>query len=157
MGKSAFAAFLIFLGLAPLVAAPVVGAETKKDEVPFVDSFPSAREFYYPLLADPTELGYSGRYLWQVGGLRYGEITVGDYLGLLRWKLSPGWYLQWNIGGGVLGRFDMNTVRNALQVADYTACVPFDLHHEHHTVRMGIWHTSSHLGDDFIAKTGVVV
>ena len=131
MEKRTFAALLIFLGIAPFVPATVAGAGTagKEDDSPAVDSFPSAREFYYPLLADPSELGYSGRYLWQVGGQRYGEITVGDYLGLLRWKLAPDWYAQWNIGGGVLGRFDMNTVRNALQVADYTACVPFDLHH----------------------------
>lgn len=158
MGKTALAPLLIVSSIALLFSAPVSAEETApKPEPPFVDSFPSAREYYYPLLADPTELGYSGRYLWQVGGLRYGEITVGDYLGLLRWQLAPDWQLQWNIGGGVLGRFDMNTVRNALQVADYTACVPFDIHHNNQTLRIGLWHTSSHLGDDFLARTNVVV
>lgn len=158
MEKRALAAFLILATVAALPSwSAGADSQTNTEDVPFVDSFPSAREYYYPLMADPTELGYSGRYLWRVGSGRYGEITVGDYLGLLRWQLAPDWQLQWNIGGGVLGRFNMNSVRNALEVADYTACVPLDLHHDNQTLRFGVWHTSSHLGDDFLAKTNIIV
>src|SRR5208282_5095958 len=103
------------------------------------------------------ELGYSGRYLFQVGGKRFGEVTIGDYVGILRWSLAPGWDMQWNMGGGVEARFDLNTSLNALDVADFTLAAPLDIHHDSSTLRIGYWHTSSHLGDDYIGQTGTTV
>ena len=146
----------VFAAILALCAVSV-SAENTPQQPSLMDTFPSAREFYYPLIADPTELGYSGRYLYQVGGGHYAEITVGDYLGLLRWQLPSDWIIQLNIAGGVLARFDMNTIRNALEVTDFTAGLPLDFHHGDSTVRMGIWHTSSHLGDDFLKVNDVVI
>jgi len=144
MARKAIAAILVAW------AVSVSAENVPQQQAPLVDTLPSAQEFYYPLMADPTELGFSGRYFHQTGGADFSEVSLGDYLGVLRLRLPANWVMQLNVGGGVLARFDMSSVRNALEVADYTACLPLDIHRGAHTIRMGYWHTSSHLGDDFI-------
>lgn len=121
-------------------------------------TFPSANDYFEPVLADPTELGYGGRYLLSVGGNRYGEVTIGDYVGLLRWGLRDGHVgVQWNIGGGANARFNLSTTRNQLDIVDFTASSPVDVHWAGgHTVRVAPRHTSSHVGDDYIRRVGVL-
>lgn len=116
-------------------------------------TFPSARDYFEPLLADPAELGYGGRYVLEVGGDRFGEVTIGDYVGLFRWKPGARFGAQLNLGGGANARFNLSTERNNMEVVDFTAALPLDMHAEGgHAVRAGIWHTSSHLGDDLIRR-----
>ncbi|MBI4386995.1 MAG: DUF1207 domain-containing protein [Elusimicrobia bacterium] len=115
--------------------------------------FPSAREHFDPILADGTELGIGGRYLLPLSEDRFGEVSIGDYVGLARWRLGRQTRLQVNLGGGILSRFNFSTVKNSLEVTDFTAAAPFDLTlRGGHAVRFGFWHTSSHLGDDYILR-----
>ncbi|MBI5202588.1 MAG: DUF1207 domain-containing protein [Elusimicrobia bacterium] len=112
----------------------------------------SAREYYEPLMADPTEPSYGGRLLYPPGGNRYGEVTIGDYVGLTRWKIF-GVDTQLNIGGGAISRFNLSTRRNNLEVVDFSAGMPVDFHvAKGRTVRVAYWHVSSHLGDDYIQR-----
>lgn len=141
--------------LTVLVASGARAATVSRRLVPEM-AFPSSREFFDPLMADNAELGYGGRYVMPLGGDTYGEVTLGDYVGLLRWEWVPGLLAQLNLGGGVNARFNLTTPRNQLEVADFTVAVPLDLRWgEAHTVRTGYWHASSHLGDDYIARTAV--
>ena len=115
--------------------------------------FPSAREYYPPLAADPTEPAYGGRMIYPPGGARFGEITIGDHVGLTRWRLADRWNAQLNLGGGVMSRFNMSTERNSLEVVDFDLSVPLDIVFEPNQVlRLAYWHTSSHLGDDYIGR-----
>ena len=112
----------------------------------------SAREYYAPPLADPTEPSYGGRLIYPPGGNRYGEITIGDYVGLTRWRVL-GMDTQLNIGGGAIARFNLTTPQNNLEVVDFSAGMPLDVSvAKGKTLRLAYWHVSSHLGDDYIAR-----
>lgn len=142
-------------GLAWLAApAAALDPEPLIPDVPF----PSAREYFEPLLADPTEPSYGGRLIYPPGGARYGETTIGDYVGITRWKFGGGWNAQLNFGGGAISRFNLTTPRNSFEVVDFSAGVPLDIALEHDkVVRIAWWHTSSHLGDDYIQRVKPVV
>ena len=114
--------------------------------------FPSAKEYFEPFIADPTELSYGGRYVLLVGGDRLGEIMIGDTAGIVRWDWG-GRGVQVNLAGGAIARFNLSTAQNSLDVLDLTGAVPIDIRlGPGHTIRTGAWHTSSHLGDDFIDR-----
>lgn len=131
------------------VAAPSAAVTALIPERPF----PSARAFYEPLFADPTEPSYGGRLIYPPGGPRLGEITIGDYVGLTRWRLADRWNAQLNLGGGGIGRFNLTTKRNSLEVIDFSLVVPLDIAFDRDKVLRVAWvHTSSHLGDDYIAR-----
>lgn len=113
----------------------------------------SAREYYEPLFADPTEPSYGGRLIYPPGGNRYGEVTVGDYIGFTRWRVLGRWDAQLNGGGGAIARFNLTTPQNNLEVVDFSAGMPVDVSFGRgKTLRVGYWHTSSHLGDDYIGR-----
>jgi hypothetical protein len=147
----------ILAALLILGAVSAFGENVPPQPVRVIEAFPSAKQYYYPLMADPIELGYSGRYLFDVGDGRYGEVTVGDYLGVVGWQLPYDWIIQANLAGGVIARFNLNTELNALQVTDFTAGIPLDFNHGNQTIRVGMWHTSSHLGDDFLRTNNVMI
>ena len=68
------------------LAAAAVSAEAQPMGTrPATVSFPSAKEYFEPFIADPTELSYGGRYVLLVGGDRLGEIMIGDTAGIVRW------------------------------------------------------------------------
>lgn len=141
--------FGIYFGIFLSWAAPAGATLPIVPETPF----PSARAFYEPLFADPTEPSYGGRLIYPPGGPRLGEITIGDYVGLTRWRLADRWNAQLNVGGGGIGRFNLTTTRNSLEVMDFSLVVPLDIAFEENKVlRMSWWHTSSHLGDDYIGR-----
>lgn len=115
--------------------------------------FPSSREYYEPLLADPAESSYGGRLIYPPGGARFGEVTIGDYVGLARFKVADRWNAQLNLGGGAISRFNLTTRRNNFEAIDFHAVMPVDIVlNRAHVVRVSYWHTSSHLGDDYIER-----
>ncbi|MBI4057332.1 MAG: DUF1207 domain-containing protein [Elusimicrobia bacterium] len=143
---SAMAAGVLILGfLTPGVLA--------QERVPSA-WFPSAQELFEPLRADLTEPQYALRYSIPVGKQGLGEVNIGDTFGVYRADLGEGWRLQFNAGGGVATRFDLSQKTNDLQIADFTGNVPLDLKYgQQWGFRVMYWHTSSHLGDDYIKRT----
>ena len=115
---------------------------------------PPAHDLFKPLLADPRELQYALRVVCPVHRRSLGEVALGDYLGLYRWKLSSDASFQISIGGGVFARFDLAEQSNALQVADYYGNLPFDYRIDKWSFRFMPYHTSSHLGGDYLSTTG---
>ncbi len=116
--------------------------------------FPPSHMLFKPLLADPRELQYALRLVMPVGYRNKGEVAIGDYFGIYRVKL-PGEdnYFQVSGGGGVFARFDLSSYTNELQVADYYANLPFDWRFSKWSFRFMAYHTSSHLGDDYLDQT----
>jgi hypothetical protein len=119
--------------------------------------FANAKEVFPPLLADPREIQLALRLVTPVSGQNHGEIAVGDYFGLYRWVLP--WnesYLQWSVAGGVFSRFDLVAEEKDNEVNDFSANMPVDLRIGKFSARVMPYHLSSHLGDDYIKRTGVV-
>jgi hypothetical protein len=119
---------------------------------------PPAHELFAPLQADPRELQYAVRLVEPVSHKLLGEAALGDYLGLYRWALP--WdqsYLQWSVGGGVFARFDMAGTSNDLETVDFYANMPIDFRQGKWSFRLMPFHTSSHLGDDYLHTTGATV
>jgi hypothetical protein len=119
--------------------------------------FPPAHELFEPLLADPRELQYAVRWVVPVSQKSVGEAAVGDYLGLYRWTYRNGSALQMSVGGGAFGRFDLWKRTNDMQSGDYFANLPLDFRSGSWSARFMVFHTSSHLGDDYLKETGQTV
>jgi hypothetical protein len=130
---------LIFL------ACPVLG-----------DFLPPAHELFQPLLADPRELQYALRLAEPVSYRPLGEAAIGDYLGLYRWNLGDGRAFQVSVGAAAFGRFDLSKKTDDLESVDYYGNLPFDYRDKRWSVRFMPYHTSSHLGDDYLKATGTV-
>lgn len=140
-------------GLAAVFLALSAGRASAASPIIPERLFSSSRAFYRPLFADPTEPSYGGRLIYPPGGPRLGEITIGDYVGLTRWRLADRWNAQLNLGGGGIGRFNLTTKRNSLEVMDFKLVVPLDIAFDRDKVLRVAWvHTSSHLGDDYIGR-----
>jgi hypothetical protein len=135
---------LLILSLAPW-------ARAEKSDAGYL---PPSHGLFKPLLADPRELQYAVRAIWPVGHRSMGEAAIGDYLGVYRWNLPNDAAFQISAGGGVFGRFDLSSQSNSLQVADYYANLPFDYQRGPLGLRFMIYHTSSHLGDDYLKAHG---
>lgn len=118
---------------------------------------PSAHEVFKPLQADPRELQYALRVVLPVSHKLFGEAAIGDYLGLYRWTLANGAMLQVSGGGGMFGRFDLADTSNDMQTVDFFGNVPLDFRQGKWSGRFMLFHTSSHLGDDFVKTTGRVI
>lgn len=122
-----------------------------------VEFFPSAHEIFIPLRADPRELQYGIKAVAPVGESSIGEAAMGDYFGVSRWNLTPNVPIQFSVGGGIFGRFNIEARTNDLEVADFYANLPLDIRNGRWSGRFMLYHTSSHLGDDYIVRTGVPV
>ena len=117
---------------------------------------PPAHELFLPLRADPRELQYALREAAPVSHGPLGEAAVGDYLGLYRWDLGSGKAFQVSVGGGAFGRFDLSSKTDDLESVDYYGNLPFDFRDGPWSMRFMPYHTSSHLGDDYLKRTGIV-
>lgn len=134
-------ALLLLLFAAPAAAAP--------------RWFPPAKEIFPPLAADPEQPAYILRMTFPVGMTRIGEAGMGDWFGLARWTTARGTDVQLGAFGGARLRFDLNVPTSDFLVGDYTGGLPFDVRFsERWSLRAMYWHTSSHLGDDYLKNTG---
>lgn len=139
------------LAAAGALAMPAGSASLSDD----VGLFANGKEVFRPLLADPREIQLALRMVTPVGHKNLGEIAAGDYFGLYRWALP--WqdsYIQWSVAGGIFARFDLVAKEKDLQVLDFSANMPVDMRIGRWSLRMLPYHQSSHLGDDYIKRTG---
>lgn len=116
--------------------------------------FPSGHEVFERLIADPRELQYSARLIAPVSKSLSGQAAIGDYVGLYKGMVEGGAVVQISLGGGAFGRFDLSSKTNDMESADFFANIPLDLRKGKWSGRFMMYHTSSHLGDDFIKRTG---
>ncbi len=117
---------------------------------------PRSDEVFRPLLADPRELHYALRLVVPVSHQLHGEAAIGDYLGIYRWARGKDQEFQLSVGGGAFGRFNLAQVANDMQVVDFYANAPFDFRFGDWSARFMMYHTSSHLGDDFVKTSGQI-
>jgi hypothetical protein len=135
------------LRLLPLISAALLSVSASAFGA---DWLPASREVFRPLWADPKELGYQLRWSARDSRQPVTEIGLGDYLGIVRTEPEAPLEAQLSIGAGVISRFDTYNHSRDFEVADFSLVLPLDLRSGPNSVRLALWHTSSHLGDDFI-------
>lgn len=111
--------------------------------------FPEGGRLFKPFIADPTYPSYTVRMSWPLGEGPRGEINIGEEFGIVSWQEDK---VQLGILGGVAARFDISRITNDLEVADYTFALPLDYSGGKWAARFMYWHTSSHIGDDYIKR-----
>lgn len=109
------------------------------------------KKIFKPLTADITNPAFGVRLTSIVGSKRLAEINMGDEFAIVNLPLNETSSLQLGAMGGVIARFDISRVTNDIQIADYSFAVPVDWKINNSLIlRAMYWHTSSHLGDDYI-------
>jgi hypothetical protein len=111
---------------------------------------------FKPLIADPRWPHFSASWQRYVGDPQLkdtGSTTFGESFSLYRGKLGPVW---WEVGvqAGVFSVFDLNSESADLVNADYTVAVPLSVRFEDFSAFLRVGHSSSHLGDEFLLRTG---
>jgi hypothetical protein len=109
-------------------------------------------------LAGPREARFAS--LWfdeQRGEGSLWDVTLGGRVGVLRFGNSravhtEGWQLD--IEGAAFPRLDLNDGRRDVMSADFRFGVPLTFGSGRYQMKLAYYHLSSHLGDEFIERTG---
>ena len=110
---------------------------------------------FEPLLADPKR----PRFLVSVVGVQMGDlettaaaVAYGGRYGLARWPFGKGEAWQLNLSGAVFAQFDLKAPSMDLINADYVLGLPLTYRNGPNSVRLRVYHQSSHLGDEFLLR-----
>ena len=114
-------------------------------------------DLFRPLLADPKEphfyLSYR-RYAYQSQHINAAAGGYGEIFGINRYvDHANGSAWQFNFGGGAHAQFNMDMPSFALVNTDYTIGFPVSYRKGQDSMRMALYHQSSHLGDEFLLQT----
>jgi hypothetical protein len=116
-------------------------------------------DVFSPLIADPktTQFFASARhYHTTLRDTTGGVAGFGETFGIWRRNgVDEGDGLQVSIAAGLISLFDMETKSSDLVNADYIVGIPLTWRSGNHSVRLRLYHQSSHLGDEFLLDTSV--
>lgn len=85
-----------------------------------------------------------------------GEAAFGTTIGVVRLSgTGPDDLVMLGIGGGVIARFNMETRERELITSDWTFTLPLIIRRGNHWARLRYFHTSAHLGDEYIERFDV--
>jgi hypothetical protein len=121
--------------------------------------FLPSREYLPLLLADPRQPTIAAKLVYatdsptQFGSIVEGEAAFGASVPLYRLAGSGiENALVLGIEGGVFARFNMETREKDLITTDWVFAVPLVLHRGGSWVRLRYYHTSAHLGDEYMTR-----
>ncbi|MFA6093911.1 MAG: DUF1207 domain-containing protein [Elusimicrobiota bacterium] len=114
--------------------------------------FPEPDRIFERLLADPRQVETSLHY-YRHEGFDLSDVALGNGWGMFRWDMGD-WRLQWNVEGMAYARFRLGGGINEFQTIDFFANSPFEVRRGKFSARTALYHESSHLGDDYIRRTG---
>ena len=141
---NSLAVLALLLALAPAAAA---------DD--WVQEMPRGQEVFTPLIADPREVQLSASY-YRYHGNNDADVGLGRSWGLLRWRtgLMSDWLWQLDVEGMAYSRFQISGGVNKFETVDFFANLPLEVRKGPLSFKGGLFHESSHLGDDYIRDTG---
>ncbi|RJQ23056.1 MAG: DUF1207 domain-containing protein [Nitrospiraceae bacterium] len=117
------------------------------------EAFPSGNLFR-PLLADPKQLQFFVSInSFKSPGVQYAMASIGfgETFGLYRFFGNrEGDGLQLNVEGGLFAQFNLDAPSSDLINADYIIGIPATYRRGDNSLRLRIYHQSSHLGDEFL-------
>jgi hypothetical protein len=110
---------------------------------------------YRSYLAGPRESRLASVWNWQTpGGGRFWDFTLGGHVGLLRYGTAggprPGGF-QLDADAAAFPRLDLRN-ENDLTSVDFRGGIPLTFAYGPWESKFGYYHTSSHLGDEFLLK-----
>jgi hypothetical protein len=124
-----------------------------------VEVFPDGGLFA-PLLADPYDPAFRQRFVNGTGD-RNPTVTLigiteqGGRFGLVRWQTPGEGVVQVEIAGSVSAQFDLSATHWDLLNTDYTIGFPFTYQRGETSLRLRVYHQSSHLGDEFVRRDSI--
>jgi Protein of unknown function (DUF1207) len=81
------------------------------------------------------------------------SVGIGDQFGLGRWSgKQPGDGVQLSLTGAVFAQFDLGTSSYDLLNADYIIGLPLTIRRGRGSMRIRVYHQSSHLGDEYLLR-----
>ena len=118
-------------------------------------------DVFLPLMADPKSdysfISYVRGTSTSALGTDLLSVGIADRFGISRWGgPNPGDGFQISLEGGVFAQFDLNTESYDLLNADYVLGLPLTYRRGIFSGRARLYHQSSHLGDEFLLRPGVV-
>lgn len=142
-----------------LIAACCVAAWAGRAEAqdrPAVTFLPGG-DVFAPLVADPRE---PRLHLSVVATRGFFETTLwladhGESIGIVRWA-SARRAVQVGLLVNKLAQIDLEARSNALVNTDFSIGVPVTVRQGAVSARLQVFHTSSHLGDEYLVQTGTV-
>jgi hypothetical protein len=123
---------------------------------PRVTGFLPDRQVFESPLADPRSpaTGVTYQRYFQNGELtNVGRAEIGGSLPVYGWQ-AGGALMQVGVQAGVFSIFDLERPSMELINADYLVAVPLEARHGDLSGRVRILHQSSHLGDEYLLRTG---
>ena len=114
---------------------------------------------FTPLLADPKEPRFSANYLYTRYAPREtkgASVSAGGEIGILRdadKPENPQW--QFGVSGGGFCEFDLDSPSTDLINTDYSIGFPMTFRQGKASVRLRPYHQSSHMGDEFLLRSGI--
>lgn len=131
-----------------LLAASAAGQQT-----PFA-AFPDAEDVFRQPVADPRRIQLSAAY-YRLRGDDVSDIALGHSWAMARWRpRERDWTWQWNLEAMAFSRFTLGGDVNEFQAIDFFGHLPLEARRGRFSARGLIFHESSHLGDDYIRRTG---
>ena len=114
-------------------------------------------DLFRPLLADPKEphfyLSYR-HYAYQSQHINAAAGGYGEIFGINRYvDHADGSAWQLNFGGGAHAQFNLDKPSRALVNTDYTIGFPVSYRKGAASMRIALYHQSSHLGDEYLLQT----
>jgi hypothetical protein len=113
-------------------------------------------DVFRPLLADPRQPNFYislREYDMSSEQMTTTAVGLGETFGLYRYAgHAPGDGVQISVMGGVFGLFNLNVPNREMVNADYKVGVPITWRQGNNSVRLQIYHQSSHLGDGYLQR-----
>jgi hypothetical protein len=111
-------------------------------------------DVFAPLLADPKQpefLAGAGHLHSPIRHTMVGNAAFGENIGVARW-VGAGRSIQVGLAGGVFAQFDLGSASIDLLNADYLIGLPVTYSRGPLSLRVRIYHQSSHLGDEYLLQ-----
>lgn len=135
---------------AEVVVAETLGVGPESVTLPAGDPF-------WPLIADPKEPRFfvsARRYKTEADTVNIAAVGYGESFGLYRKEgLRRGDALQVSVAGALFAQFNLDAPSSDLINADYLIGLPITYRRGNFSMRLRIYHQSSHLGDEFLLNT----
>lgn len=136
------------LGLLLATAAPAAAERMA------YDVFPASSAVFAQPIADPRRIALSASY-YRLFGQDTADVALGHSWAMARWYTHDDFLTwQWDVEGMAYSRFTLSGTLNAFETVDFNAGLPVEVRHDGFSARAMIFHRSSHLGDDYIRRTG---
>jgi hypothetical protein len=119
--------------------------------------FPDPNRLFHILLADPRSTRSLLRW-YQHESFNLADVALGNSWGQTRWERAQdpesNWRFQWNIEGMAYSRFHLKGAVNEFETVDFFVNLPLEMRRGPFSAKVVLFHESSHLGDDYIRRTG---